>query len=184
MNLENKKKYFPLNIYHPSSGLFVKDCNEQCNDDLVRFGLFSSIIMRWGILSPRRSSRSSRRWGWRALCLCCSSIVEGWILRLRLFRLRLSIPFADSWRLKITRSCWEKCFRITKFRVLLQQLAPKALFWEDSSSSPVAMISISVLRLCRRYQFRSLPKRWRGRYFRASRVFISLNRGEISSIRQ
>ena len=181
MNLENKKKYFPLNIYHPSSGLFVKDCNEQCNDDLVRFGLFSSIIMRWGILSPRRSSRSSRRWGWRALCLCCSSIAEGWIRRLRLFRSRLSIPFADSWRHKITRSYWEKCFRITRFRVLLRQLAPKALFLKYSS--PVAMISISVLRLCRRYQLRSLRKRWRGRFFRASRVFMSLNRGEISSIR-
>jgi hypothetical protein len=27
MNLESKKKYIPLNQYHPPSGLFVKDCN-------------------------------------------------------------------------------------------------------------------------------------------------------------
>lgn len=24
----------PLNKFHPSTGLFVKDCNEQCTDDL------------------------------------------------------------------------------------------------------------------------------------------------------
>lgn len=27
----------PLNMYHPPSGLFVKDCNEQCIDDLVKY---------------------------------------------------------------------------------------------------------------------------------------------------
>jgi len=36
-NFEIKKSFLPLNQYHPPSGLFVKDCNEQCNDDLVPF---------------------------------------------------------------------------------------------------------------------------------------------------
>ena len=31
----------PLNRAHPPTGLFVKDCNEQCNDDIVCFILFS-----------------------------------------------------------------------------------------------------------------------------------------------
>ena len=29
-----KNIYQPLNKYHVSTGLFVKDCNEQCTDDL------------------------------------------------------------------------------------------------------------------------------------------------------
>lgn len=35
INGEYKKTFMPLNVYHPPSGLFVKDCNEQCIDDLV-----------------------------------------------------------------------------------------------------------------------------------------------------
>lgn len=29
-----KNIWNPLNRYHPSTGLFVKDCNEQCTDDI------------------------------------------------------------------------------------------------------------------------------------------------------
>ena len=43
-NGQKKKVFLPLNKYHPPSGLFVKDCNEQCNDDLVR-NLISSLIV-------------------------------------------------------------------------------------------------------------------------------------------
>lgn len=175
MNLENKKKYFPLNIYHPSSGLFVKDCNEQCNDDLVRVLLCSSIIMRWVIFSLRKSTRKSRSWGWRAPCLCCNFIAEGWILKLPLSQLKPLILFVDLSRLNITRSYWEKHFKITRSRVLLQQLALKALSSKDNSL--VAMISTNVPRQCRRYQLNSHLKRWRERFFRANRVLIRLNRG-------
>jgi hypothetical protein len=45
-NGQSKKVFLPLNKYHPPSGLFVKDCNEQCNDDLVLSSLFSSTAMR------------------------------------------------------------------------------------------------------------------------------------------
>ena len=36
-NGQSKKVFVPLNQLHPPSGLFVKDCNEQCTDDLVSF---------------------------------------------------------------------------------------------------------------------------------------------------
>jgi hypothetical protein len=31
---QTKNIWTPLNRYHPSTGLFVKDCNEQCTDDI------------------------------------------------------------------------------------------------------------------------------------------------------
>jgi hypothetical protein len=42
-NGQSKKVFMPLNKLHPPSGLFVKDCNEQCTDDLVLILLSSSI---------------------------------------------------------------------------------------------------------------------------------------------
>ena len=40
--LASRHHFAPLNRYHPPSGLFVKDCNEQCTDDLVPISLLSS----------------------------------------------------------------------------------------------------------------------------------------------
>jgi len=44
-NGQSKKVFMSLNKYHPPSGLFVKDCNEQCTDDLVPLSLSSSTLI-------------------------------------------------------------------------------------------------------------------------------------------
>lgn len=93
MNLESKKKYFPLNIYHPSSGLFVKDCNQQCNDDLVLLLLSSLITMKWDIQNLRKNTRISRRQGLKVQCHCSSSIVGEWRLKLRQFQMKPLVRF-------------------------------------------------------------------------------------------
>lgn len=76
-NFASKKGCVPLNQYHPASGLFVKDCNEQCNDDLVAFCLLSSTTMRRTI-SKRSEHRASIERVLSVLYRWSSSIQEDW----------------------------------------------------------------------------------------------------------